>query len=146
MITNRCRTRLRSGTLNWGTTDVRVLLLSGTAGATLPATALDPDLATVSALLAVATEVASTRVALTGEAATSDATADREALTANSPSWASLTATVAGIAIYVEGASDAARDLLAVHTWPGETLAAAPYTVTWVNGVVFYLVEGPVYA
>lgn len=149
MITNRCRTRLRSGTLNWGTTDVRIVLLSvGSVGATLPAGALDPDLTSLAGLLAVSGvgEVSSTRQALTGETATSNTTADREDLTCTAPTWASLTAIVGGCALYVEGASDAARDLLVVHTWPGEQLTAAPYTVTWPGGIVLQIVEGPVYA
>lgn len=100
--------------------DFRVLVL---AGASVPAGAEDPDLNFVSDLLAVSGVVEAaaagySRQALTGEAVIEDDTNNVVNLDADNPTWASVATgeTWRAAVVYKEGASDAARALLSLHT------------------------------
>ena len=117
------RGKARIATLGWPGLDARVLIL--THASTLPAGAENPDLNTVSELLAVSgvTEAAETS-GLTGyvrktlsESVIEDDAADVANLDAADIAYAETNSGrwVAAV-IYEEGASDAARNLISLHT------------------------------
>jgi hypothetical protein len=73
----------------------------------------DPDLNTVADVEAVAGVTVSTeRIALTNETISEDDTNNRAVADADTASFAAQAESAAGVIIYYEGASDAARDLL----------------------------------
>lgn len=99
-----------------GTTDVRCLVITT---AVTPTVAQIQDFNFVSDLLAVATEAANAgyaRVDLAGFTVTENDTNDRVDFTATAPTLTSVASGGAwlGVGYYIEGASDAARVLLAV--------------------------------
>ena len=57
VVTNRAKRDVANGSLDLDTADLRVLLLRVNPDGALPAGAIDPDLTTVSGLLAVSTVV-----------------------------------------------------------------------------------------
>ena len=116
-----------------GSTDIRALVL---AGSSVPGGAQSPDLNFVSELLAVGSvvEAAATNYArqdLAGVTLTEDDSGDRVTLTATAPTINSVGAgeTWRAVVYYIEGASDAARTLLAMDT-PASTLPTNGGNVT----------------
>jgi hypothetical protein len=115
---NRGKFNLGSGALGWVAGDVRALLLSG---ASVPAGCSDPDLNTVSELLAVSGAVEATgtgyvRKQLASKTATEDDANNRLSLDAADTVWTSIDCgTVRAIVLHKEGASDAARELISIH-------------------------------
>ena len=109
--------------INLATADIRCLLLGG---ASVPVGCLNPDLATVAAVLAVSgtNEVAATNYArkTTSRTDTVDNTNDRSntALSA-AITWTALGGvlndTVRAVLFYVEGGSDAARVPISIHEY-----------------------------
>lgn len=96
-------------------TDFRVLAFK----TTLPTAAAVRDMNFVSDLLAATTEAAASgyaRIDLAGVAITESDASDNVVISATAPTSAAITAgeTWLGVAYYVEGASDAARPLIAV--------------------------------
>lgn len=109
--------------INWASDDIRCLLLGG---ASVPAGAKDPDLATVAAILAVSgtNELSATNYArkTTTRTDTADNTNDRanQAISADIV-WTALGGasndTVRGVLFYKEGANDAARIPISYHDY-----------------------------
>lgn len=119
VVFNRGKKRLAESGWNTGL-DVRALVLAGTS---VPAGAENPDLNTVAELLAVSGAVEASaagyaRVALTGETVLENDTTDTADLDAADLSWASIATgdTLRAVVFYVEGANDAARDLVSLNT------------------------------
>lgn len=110
-VTNRGKHRL--ATSDFTAADLRMCYFTGTATG-----ANDPDLNTVADLEAVTgITVAAERIALTGESATEDDVNNRENLDAGNVAFSAAPGVTAqGVAIYVEGATDAARDIVAIYT------------------------------
>lgn len=119
VVFNRGKKRLAESGWN-ATLDVRALVI---AGSSVPAGAENPDLNTVAELLAVSgtVEAAATgyaRTALTGEAVLENDTTDTADLDCADLAYTSVATgeTWRAVVLYVEGASDAARDLVSLHT------------------------------
>lgn len=95
------------------TADLRACYFTGTATGTD-----DPDLNTIADLEAVTgVTVAAERVALANETITEDDTNNRVQAGADTVAFSPAPGVTAeGVAIYYEGASDAARDILAIYT------------------------------
>lgn len=100
--------------------DLRMLVL---AGASVPAGATNPDLNFVSELLAVSGAVEAAvsgyaRKDLAGVALAENDTNDRAELTWTAPVWTAPAAgeTWRAVVLYIEGASDAARELFGIDT------------------------------
>lgn len=114
---NNARYLLGTAQLNLPTADIRTLLITGS---TLPQAALDPALDTVADLLAVATEAVGSgysRKAITGKSFVKDDANNKVSFDCDNLTWASLNVgQVQAIAFYIEGANDAARQLLSLHT------------------------------
>ena len=111
------RGRYRIGRDGWPALDVRVLLL---AGASLPTGAFAASLATVADLLAVVGAVEATAGAGYSRRAVANKTVAQSAgtvvLDGDVPVYASASiGTIRAAVFYVEGATDAARDLVSVH-------------------------------
>lgn len=107
---------LRAANSNVAAIDIRVLIL---AGASVPAGVIDVDLNTVAGVLAVSGAVEAavsgySRQALAGETLTEDDTANWAELVWDNVVWTTPATgeTWRAAIFYVEGASDAARDLL----------------------------------
>lgn len=111
-VTNRGKFRILTQGVP-STADLRACYFTGTAVG-----ANNPDLNTVAELEAVAgITVAAERVALTTETITEDDANDRAQAGADTISFSAAPGVTAeGVAIYYEGASDAARDLLGIYT------------------------------
>lgn len=116
---NRGKKRIAESGWN-STLDVRALVL---AGASVPSGAENADLNTVAELLAVAGAVEAAasgygRTALTAEAVLENDTTDTADLDAADLSYTSVATgeTWRAVVLYVEGASDAARDLVSLNT------------------------------
>lgn len=110
-VTNRGKLRLANA--DFTAADLRMCYFTGTQTGTA-----DPDLNTVADLEAVTgVTVAAERIALTGKSATEDDTNDRAQIGANTVAFtAAPGVTAQGVAIYIEGASDAARDVVGIYT------------------------------
>lgn len=116
---NRGKKRIAESGWN-ATLDVRALVV---AGASVPAGAENPDLNTVSELLAVSgvVEAAASgyaRTAITGEVVLENDTTDTADLDCADLAYTSVATgeTWRAVVFYVEGASDAARDLVSLNT------------------------------
>lgn len=111
-VTNRGKLRLANTAIS-GSTDFRMCYFTGTQTG-----ANDPDLNTVADLEAVTgITVAAERIAMANESITEDDTNDRVNLDADTVSFSAAPGVTAqGVAIYIEGASDSARDLIAIYT------------------------------
>jgi hypothetical protein len=107
------RGKFRIATDNLSTADFRMCYFTGTATGTD-----DPDLNTVADLEAVTgVTVAAERVALTNESVTEDDTNNRVNVDADTVAFSAAPGVTAqGAAIYIEGASDAARDIIGIYT------------------------------
>lgn len=106
--------------IDMSTADLRMLVV---AGASVPAGAINPDLNFVSELLAVsgvveAAAVGYARIDLAAVTLAEDDVNDWAAITWTAPSWSNVASgeTWRAIAVYVEGASDAARPLVGIDT------------------------------
>jgi hypothetical protein len=110
-FTNRGKLRLAETGIN--SKDFRMCVFTGTQTGVH-----DPDLNFVSELDAVTgVAIHAERIALTGEAATEDDTNNRVNIDAGDVTFAASPGTTAqGVAIYTEGANDAARELWAIYT------------------------------
>lgn len=113
-ITNRGLFHLTSNAIS-GTTDIRMAVFRGA----VPAVATIRDMNFLSDLTAVSTEAAAANYAradLASVTVTESDASDNVTITAAAPSWTNVAAgeTWTHVAYYIEGASDAARVLLAV--------------------------------
>lgn len=110
-VTNRGKYLTTHGGLNGR--DLRMLVITGTQTGVHSV-----DLNTVADLDAVTSvSIHTERVALANETITEDDANDRVNVDADSVAFAAAPGVTAqGVAVYVEGASDAARDLVTVHT------------------------------
>lgn len=112
-VTNRGALIIGNGDAPLDSADLRACVFTGTQVGVH-----DADLNTVADLDAVTgVEIHAERVALTSESITEDDTNNRAQATADAFSFAPAAGVTAqGIAIYLEGASDAARQILTIHT------------------------------
>lgn len=110
-VTNRGKYLLAHGGMNGR--DLRMCVFTGTATGTN-----DPDLNTVADLDAVSgVSIHSERIALANESVTEDDTNNRVNLDADNVVFAAAAGVTAqGVAIYVEGANDAAREIVTIHS------------------------------
>lgn len=111
-VTNRGKFRILTQGVP-AAADLRVCYFTGTAVGTD-----SPDLNTVADLEAVAgVTVAAERIALVNETIAEDDANDRAQAGADTVSFSAAPGVTAqGVAFYYEGASDAARDILAIYT------------------------------
>lgn len=110
-VTNRGKLRIANA--NIGTADLRMCYFTGTqVGAN------DPDLNTVADLEAViSVAVAAQRVQLASVTVAEDDVNDRVNVDCNTVAFSAAPGVTAqGVAIYVEGIDDTARDLVAIYT------------------------------
>lgn len=142
VVYNQAKTDFATGSLIWTTDDIRVGLLSG---ASVPAGALDPDLDTVSALLAVsgAVECAATNYArktTSSRTVTKDTANDRANLDFANITWTTLggavNETIRAVFVYKEGASDAARRLISVHEITATPTNGGDFMINTPNDVI----------
>lgn len=142
VVYNQAKTDFAAGDLAWDSDDIRVGLLTG---ASVPVGALDPDLDTVSALLAVSgtVECAATnyvRKTTASRTATKDNANNRVNLDFANITWTALggasNETVRAVFVYKEGASDAARRLISVHEITATPTNGGDFTVNTPNDVI----------
>jgi len=142
VVTNQAKTDFVSGALNWVSDDIRVGLITG---ASVPGGALDPDLNDVAGLLAVSgvAECAATNYArktTSSRSATKDTVNDRVNMDFANLTWTSLggavNETVRAAFVYKEGASDAARRLIAVFELTATPTNGGDFTVNTPNDVI----------
>lgn len=117
VVYNVAKARMANGSLDWDTTDLRMLALS-----VAPAGVRDPDIDTVTALLAVSTtaEVASTgysRKTMGTKTVTEDDTNNRANLDFATVAWTGLVGqTFTAVVVYEEGGgTDSTRNLVSYH-------------------------------
>lgn len=110
-VTNRGKYLLAHGGMNGR--DLRMLIILGTQTGVN-----DPDLNTVADLDAVTSvSIHSERIALANESITEDDSNNRVNLDSDNVTYAAAPGVTAqGAAIYVEGANDAAREVVTIHT------------------------------
>lgn len=110
-VTNRGKYLLAHSGMNGR--DLRMCVFTGTQTGTN-----DPDLNTVADLDAVSgVSIHSERIALANESVTEDDTNNRVNLDSDNVSFAAAPGVTAqGVAIYVEGANDAAREVVTIHS------------------------------
>lgn len=136
--TNRYKKKLGNGEIVPGTTDIRALLLC--ASSALSHTGV-PDMNTVADALGSFTECAVSgyaRQALAGESIAEDDANDWALIDSNDIAFGALSAggnPIVGVAYYVEGASDAARELLQVNDLTSTPPNGSTVTVTTANGI-----------
>lgn len=136
--TNRYKQRLASGTIVPGTTDIRMGLLKTLAAHTNVADLNDVAAMEAHADFAELTGAAGyARVALTTVTATEDDTNDWSLLDCADVAFGALGTggTIVGAFVYVEGASDAARDLLAIFDLTSTPTNGGTVTVTTASGI-----------
>ena len=135
-IFNSAKKDLADGTLDWGTSDVRSLLLTGSV-------TIDPDDVSISDLLAApnteASDASYGRVTLAGEAVTVDNTNDRADLEASTLDYGSLdneTPTALVIYRHVDG-TNGNDALISIHdTGFGDPSNGAGYTIAFPTDVI----------
>ena len=115
--TNKAKQLFATGAIVPGTTDLRIGLLK-----TLAAHTNVPDINFIADMEAHAdfaelTVAGYARIALTGEAAAEDDANDRSNIDSDNVAFGALTAgeTIVGAFIFKEGASDAAREVVAIY-------------------------------
>ena len=133
-VYNVAKAQLMNGSLDLDTDDIRSLLLTG-------AVTIDPDHATVSAVVGANTEASDAsyaRVALTAEAVTQDDVNDRADFDADDINYGSLdNETPTAILIYKHVTNDADSIPISIHdTNFGAAANGAGYTVTTANDIL----------
>lgn len=133
-VYNVAKASMMNGTLDLDLDDIRCLLLVG-------AVTINPDHATVTAVLAVNTEASDAsyaRVALTTEAVTQDDTNDRGDFDADDINFGALTNTTPTAAvIYKHVGADTSNIPISIHdTNFGAVANGAGYTVTTANDIL----------
>lgn len=110
-VTNRGKYLLAHSGMNGR--DLRMLVILGTQTGVS-----DPDLNTVADLDAVSgVSIHSERIALANETITEDDTNNRVNLDSDNVSFAAAPGVTAqGVAVFIEGANDAAREVVAIYT------------------------------
>jgi hypothetical protein len=140
-VYNRGKYLITSGGVIWGSTDVRALLLETADTGALPSGAWDPDLNFVSDVLGVSNvdelgTIGGTgyvRKTMAGFTVTEDDAGDQSVMDANDITWTAIDAGIAAaIVVYKYNASDAAAELISIHTtnFP-KTTNGGDLTVQW---------------
>jgi hypothetical protein len=141
VVYNVAKARFTNGSLDWDTTDIRVLAIG--VNATTPSQQRDPDLDTVSQLLALAgiAEATGTGYArkTTVRTVTEDDANDRANLDANTVTYTGANGWTAQAFVFYEegGGTDATRNLISYHdTGLPFVMNGGDFTINTPNDVI----------
>lgn len=139
-VFNVAKGKMADGSLDLDTTDVRTLLLK-----VAPAGAQDPDLATITALLAVSTTAEcdftnyARKGALAGRSVSVDNANDRAQVAASTQTWTAAGGasnnTIVAAVHYIEGATDTLRIPVSIDVFTGVTTNGSDFQYAYTNGI-----------